>query len=95
MSNVENYFGETETNYHGLVLMSLPILIQFFNAAALLTTNKMVRRGMKKVVVRGSANTKFFVSAIGEPGKSKWHKSVKTTVNAVSPIRSNVTVIRS
>uniref|UniRef100_A0A914E5B3 Uncharacterized protein n=1 Tax=Acrobeloides nanus TaxID=290746 RepID=A0A914E5B3_9BILA len=95
LSNVENYFEEDETNYDGLALLSLPILIQFFNAAFLLSTNKMVIRGMKKVVVRGSANTKFFVTAIGEPTKSKWHKSVKTTINTVSPIRSNVTVLRS
>uniref|UniRef100_A0A914EE83 Uncharacterized protein n=1 Tax=Acrobeloides nanus TaxID=290746 RepID=A0A914EE83_9BILA len=61
LSYVENYFHEGSENYYGLILMSVPFLVQISNALALLLTNRLVRKALKLLIFHRSVDSQLFV----------------------------------
>ena len=73
MTNVETYMEDDETNYLGLVIVSLPLDVQITNALVLLIFSRLIRKGLKQFIFCIAPTNSTFVTAIGEPTrKYKW-----------------------
>ena len=81
---------DDETNYLGLVIVSLPLDVQIINALVLLISNRLIRKGLKQFIFCMTPTKNNFVTAIGEPTKSQWPKTrtgAKSTVNNINSTR--------
>uniref|UniRef100_A0A914DR66 Uncharacterized protein n=1 Tax=Acrobeloides nanus TaxID=290746 RepID=A0A914DR66_9BILA len=67
LSYLENYCKEGPDNYYGLIIMSVPFLIQISHALALLLTNLLIRKALMQFIFHRRSNSKVFAMAIGNP----------------------------
>jgi hypothetical protein len=73
LTNAETYLKDDETNYLGLVIVSLPLDVQIVNALVLLISSRLIRKRLKQFIFCIAPTNSTFVTAIGEPTrKSKW-----------------------
>ena len=80
MTNVETYMEDDETNYLGLVIVSLPLDVQITNALVLLISSRLIRKGLKQFIFCIAPTNSTFVIAIGEPTrKYKWDGNLTKT----------------
>ena len=88
LSFVEHYVHEGPENYYGLLIMSVPFLVQISHALALLSTNHLLQKALKQLIFCKNPNSQVFVTAVGNT-KSKparVNASKPRTVTTITPI---------
>lgn len=82
---------ENEENWVGVIILSLPLTIQFINGVFLLITNVVIRRGLKLLVTLKHDSKVFASLHVGT--KTGWHGTNMHNVSVVAwNINSNINV---
>jgi hypothetical protein len=73
MGAILNYtISENDSNWVGLIMLSMPLTIQFINAFLLLASNSIIRKGIKQLIRLDNNNSKIFITRIDASKNPKW-----------------------